>query len=65
MGLVARFLPATLVLKMPNKQLQKYGAPLYAVEWVGDYAYMCGGGNLGIENKCAGVFIVFLGVIFG
>ena len=32
-------------------ELQKYGAPLYAVYWADEYAFMCGGGNLGIENK--------------
>lgn len=33
--------------------LQKYGAPLYGVAWPeGPHAYMAGGGNLGIENKC-------------
>lgn len=39
---------------MPKRpiELQKYGAPLYAVEWIGDYVVVCGGGNLGIENKC-------------
>lgn len=38
---------------MPPKGdvLQKYGAPLYAIEWFGEYAFMCGGGNNGIENK--------------
>lgn len=41
---------------MGKQSLQKYGAPLYAVYWVGDYAYMCGGGNLGIENKYVGSF---------
>jgi hypothetical protein len=30
---------------------KKYGAPLYAIEWSDAFAYMCGGGNNGIENK--------------
>ncbi len=30
---------------------KKYGAPLYAIEWSDSFAYMCGGGNNGIENK--------------
>jgi len=33
-------------------ELQKYGAPLYAVQWFDNYGFMCGGGNMGIENKC-------------
>ena len=39
---------------MPKKAetLQKYGAPLYAIQWSGNYGFMCGGGNMGIENKC-------------
>lgn len=36
---------------MPKPELQKYGCPLYGISISGDYAYMCGGGNLGIENK--------------
>jgi hypothetical protein len=35
-----------------EKPVLKYGAPLYGVVWPeGHYAYMAGGGNLGIENK--------------
>lgn len=38
---------------MPKSDtLQKYGAPLYAIEWFNSIGYMCGGGNMGIENKC-------------
>lgn len=36
---------------MPKAELQKYGAPLYAIEWFDTFGYMCGGGNNGIENK--------------
>lgn len=36
---------------MPKVELQKYGAPLYAIEWFDEFGYMCGGGNNGIENK--------------
>eukprot|EP00889_Picochlorum_renovo_P003129 jgi/Picre1/30159/NNA_005528.t1 len=37
---------------MPKSDtLQKYGAPLYAIEWFNSIGYMCGGGNMGIENK--------------
>lgn len=44
--------------------LQKYGAPLYGVAWPdGPHAYMAGGGNLGIENKCAWVVCMRFHVI--
>jgi hypothetical protein len=36
---------------MVKAELQKFGAPLYAVFWPNEFAFMCGGGNLGIENK--------------
>ena len=44
----------------PKLDLQKYGCPLYSVAITHDlggdkkarhFAFMCGGGNLGIENK--------------
>lgn len=36
------------------EHLKKYGAPLYGVAWPpGNFIYMAGGGNMGIENKCA------------
>lgn len=40
---------------MPKVELQKYGAPLYAIEWFDRFGYMCGGGNNGIENKYVGL----------
>lgn len=41
-----------LLMKRRREPLQKYGAPLYGLAWPpGEYAYMAGGGNLGIENK--------------
>lgn len=46
--------PACRMLRR-KAPLQKYGCPLYGVAWPpGEYAYMVGGGNLGIENKCDG-----------
>ncbi|KAG7671520.1 hypothetical protein Ndes2526B_g09319 [Nannochloris sp. 'desiccata'] len=36
---------------MPKAELQKFGTALYSVAWPNKYAYMCGGGNLGLENK--------------
>jgi len=36
---------------MPKPELQKFGTALYSVAWSDEYAFMCGGGNLGLENK--------------
>jgi len=40
-----------LIRPMPKPELQKFGTALYSVAWADEYAYMCGGGNLGLENK--------------
>lgn len=43
---------------MSRRNTQKYGAPLYGVAWpTGDFIYMAGGGNMGIENKYVALFV--------
>jgi prolactin regulatory element-binding protein len=41
---------------MPRPSADKYGCPLYCVAWPpGEWAFLAGGGNLGIENKVLAV----------